>query len=461
MPSDNSHLPRILVVDDESSIRESLRLVLRRDFDVLTADGGRDALDKVGAFKPDLILLDIMMPEMDGLAVLERLKEQHPDPVVIMLTAVTSLKTVVEAMKNGAQEYLAKPFEVDDLKMVLRRALDHRDLHRELQQLRSQLTERFRNEKIIGEATSMADVFETIDQIRDRKTTVLIQGESGTGKELVARAIHFSSNRREQPFVVVNCAAIPENLLESQLFGHEKGAFTDAHQRKAGLFESADGGSILLDEIGEIPISMQPKLLRALQEREILPVGATEPIPIDVRIIAATNVDLEAAIETDQFRKDLYYRINVVAIDLPPLRERRDDIPRLAEHFLTKICDGQEAPAMTKEVLDALVAYDWPGNVRELENAIERLVALARDGRLNLENLPQAVAEGGKLELRRSDVLGGRMSLSAATRAFESELITEAMQQTGRNQSRAADRLGVSRRMLGYKIDKYGLSFAD
>jgi len=449
--------PRILVVDDEPSIRESLRIVLGKEFDVTAADGGRAAISRCAEAPPDLVLLDIMMPDLDGITTLERLKTDHPELVVVMLTAVTEIKTVVEAMRRGAEDYVSKPFEIGELRMVLTRALERRALRDEVQRLRGQLADRFSFHRIVGHSKGMQAVYNTIEQVAERRSTVLIQGESGTGKELVARAIHFTGGRAAAPFVVVNCAAIAETLLESQLFGHEKGAFTDARERRDGQFVAADGGTIFLDEIGEMPAPMQAKLLRVLQEREVLPVGATQPTHVDVRIITATNRVLHQLVEGGRFREDLYYRINVVPIQIPTLRERREDIPRLLEHFIARASEHDRQLELTPDAIDALVAYDWPGNVRELENTIERLVALAPHDRVAVEDLPQTIRSTGGLDNERAESFRGRLDFEEAVREFEGNLINEALRRAQNVQTSAAQMLGISRRMLKYKMDKYGL----
>ena len=451
-------LPRLLVVDDEPSIRESLRIALRKDFDVVTASGGQEALARFDEAPPDAVLLDILMPDTNGIALLEKIRAIDPETAVIMLTAVTSIKTVVEAMRLGADDYITKPFDIGEIKLVIAKALERKALKAEVRRLKSELAERFRFDRLVGRSKSMRAVYETIEQVADRKTTVLIRGESGTGKELVARAIHYTGARRDKPFVVVNCAAIPATLIESELFGHEKGAFTDARDRRIGRFEAADGGTLFLDEIGELAPGVQATLLRVLQEREFQRVGGTTPVRVDVRVVAATNRDLEQDIANGTFRKDLYYRINVVPLLLPPLRERNEDVPGLVEHFLDKYAESGARPKIDAAAIDALVAYAWPGNVRELENTIERLVALGPpEGQILPEHLPRNVVEEGRLQRLRADVLAGRIDFEQAVQEFERDLIAEGLARAGGIQTRAAEILGISRRILKYKMDRAGV----
>jgi DNA-binding NtrC family response regulator len=377
-----------------------------------------------------------------------------------MLTATQTRHTAFQAGRLGAYDYITKPFELEDLKLRIRHALEHEALRAENQELRSEVTRRYQFNNIIGKSKEMNRVFRTIEQIAGTKTTVLITGESGTGKEMVAKAIHYNSPRRDKPFVAINCAAIPESLIESELFGHERGAFTDARARQVGRFEVADGGTLFLDEIGELSAPTQAKILRVLQEKEIQRVGGTETLHIDVRLITATNKDLEEAIRSGTFRSDLFYRINVVPIFLPPLRERREDIPPLIDHFLKKLTDDHRRPArrFSKNSLDLLVNYDWPGNVRELENVVERVVALSDSETIEEKDLPDEVVNNYRANFLKREVLSGNIDFEKAERRFEEDIITAALERCNYVQTQAAEMLGITRRMLKYKMDKLGIA---
>jgi DNA-binding NtrC family response regulator len=451
---------RVLIVDDETGVRESLRMVLKDSYDPIAVGSGTDALDTLAAGPFDVVLLDIVMPGMDGLELLEEVRSRYPRVPVIMLTATKTVKTAVGAMKLGAFDYVTKPFDVDELRVILDKATENAALVREVEELRHEVGRRYQVDNIIGKSPKMQEVFRTVLTVAPLKTTILITGESGTGKELIAKAIHYGSPRLRKPLVTLNCAAIPETLLESELFGHEKGSFTDAHQKKLGQFELAHGGSLFLDEIGEMGPSTQAKLLRVLEHGEFLRVGGQRPVTVDVRIIAATNRDLSAAIKDGSFRADLYYRLNVVAVHLPPLRERRDDLVLLIRHFVTAKCRdmGIVEKAVRPEAVDALLRYPWPGNVRELENLIERILVLSEGPVITLEELPDQLkrteASPGNL---RDQVLAGRKSLGNAVDEFEREIIAEALQQMEFNQTRAAEMLGTTRRILKYRMDKLGI----
>ena len=451
---------RVLIVDDEIGVRESLRMVLKDAYDAMAVGSGAEALEALAAGPFDVVLLDIVMPGMDGLELLEEVRSRYPRTPVIMLTATKTVKTAVGAMKLGAFDYVTKPFDVDELRVMLDKATENAALQREVEELRHEVGRRYQVENIIGRSAKMQEVFRTVLQVAPLKTTILITGESGTGKELIAKAIHYGSPRARKSLVTLNCAAIPETLLESELFGHEKGSFTDAHQKKLGQFELAHGGSLFLDEIGEMGPSTQAKLLRVLEHSEFLRVGGQRPVNVDVRIIAATNRDLSAAINDGSFRADLYYRLNVVAVHLPPLRERRDDLVLLIRHFVTAKCRDMNIPekALKPEAVDVLLRYPWPGNVRELENLIERVLVLSEGPVIGLEDLPDQVkrteASPGNL---REQVLGGRKSLGDAVDEFEREIIADALQQTEFNQTRAAEMLGTTRRILKYRMDKLGI----
>jgi DNA-binding NtrC family response regulator len=455
---------RVLIVDDEPGVRESLRMALKEDYEPVALGSGREALEFLAANAVDVILLDIVMPGMDGMQLLEELRTRFPQLPIIMLTATKTVKTAVAAMKLGAYHYVPKPFDVDELRAILDKATERAALVREVEELRSEVGRRYHIENIIGRSAKMQDIFRTVHTVAPLKTTVLITGESGTGKELIAKAIHYQSPRARRPLVTLNCAAIPETLLESELFGHEKGSFTDAHTRRLGHFELAHEGTLFLDEIGEMGPSTQAKLLRVLEHGEFLRVGGTKPVSVDVRIIAATNRDLALGLKDGTFRPDLYYRLNVVTVHLPPLRDRRDDLLLLLRHFTQVKSRDMAIPEKTfkPEAVDMLVRYHWPGNVRELENLIERLLVLSEGQTIGVEELPEQV--------RRSDqdpgtikeqVLQGRKSLSTAVDDFEREIIMEALNQTDFNQTRAAELLGTTRRILKYRMDKLGIQGPD
>jgi DNA-binding NtrC family response regulator len=443
---------RVLIVDDERLQRDILQTILEAEgYETAAAGNGRQALAAAASTACDVVLTDLKMPDLNGLELLRELLQAQPGLCVILMTAHGTIDSAVEAMRRGAFDYLTKPLEKDVLLLVLRRAMERSRLMRENRMLQEQLRDRFRVENIVGEHGSMQDVLRMVHKVAASTSTVLIYGESGTGKELIARALHQLSDRRSRPFYAVNAAALPESILEAELFGHEKGAFTGAEARKVGLFEQASGSTLFLDEVGDLKLDLQVKLLRALQEREILRVGGTERIRIDVRIVAATNQDLERAVSEGRFRRDLFYRLNVIPIVLPPLRERRTDIPRLAEHFLVKYA-GARKKSLGSEALRALGAYDWPGNVRELESVIERAVLLSEDDEILPEDLPAAVGA-------RSAPARGVMDLEIPEsgidlEAFEAALIAKALQKAGGNVTRAARFLGLSRRTLQYRLQK-------
>ena len=451
---------RVLIVDDEPGVRESLRMVLKGDYEPVAVASGPEALDDLGRAPADVVLLDIVMPGMDGMKLLEELRSRWPHMPVIMLTATKTVKTAVGAMKLGAFDYVTKPFDVDELRVILDKATAQAALVREVEELRTEVGRRYHLDNIIGRSPRMQDVFRTVLMVAPLKTTVLITGESGTGKELIAKAIHYQSPRARRTLVALNCAAIPETLLESELFGHEKGSFTDAHTRKLGQFELAHEGTLFLDEIGEMGAGTQAKLLRVLEHGEFLRVGGTKSISVDVRIIAATNRDLAQGIKEGTFRPDLYYRLNVVTIHLPPLRERRDDMLLLIKHFTQTKAREMGIPEKTfrQEAVDVLLRYSWPGNVRELENLMERLLVLSDGSVIGPDDLPDQVKrtdqDPGTI---KEQVLQGRKSLSDAVDEFEREIICEALGQTDFNQTRAAEMLGTTRRILKYRMDKLGI----
>lgn len=435
----------ILVVDDEKSIRESMQLLLRDRYNVLLAKSGKEAVEIVKTHPVDLVLLDIRMPEIDGIEVLKLVKSIDSSIEVIMITAVVTVKKAIEAIRLGAYDYITKPFDIQALHEQVGKALEKRLLLMENITLRKLIEEDYQFEKIVGKGREIREIFKTIHEVAKSNATVLITGESGTGKELAARAIHNRSPRREKLFVAVNCAAIPENLLESELFGHERGSFTGATERQIGKFEIANGGTLFLDEIGSLPLPMQAKILRTIQEKEIERIGAGYPTPIDVRIISATNSDLRAEIKNYKFRQDLYYRLNVIPIHLPPLRERKEDIHLLASHFLNK-CNhkfGKKIEGISPAAMRLLENYEWPGNVRELENLIERFVVLAKSPRIEEEMVPPEIS--GKLE---TGVPSAAKTLAEAVMKFEADFIRKALDKSGGRKSKAARMLGIHRNTL-------------
>ena len=448
---------KILIVDDEISVRDSLRMIFKKDYQVIMASSAEEAMVKVQSQEPDLIFLDIIMPEKDGMQALKEIREMHPQTPVVMLTATKTLKTAVDAMKLGAYDYITKPFDVEELKIIAQKALESRDLRMENRRLQGEVEERYHFDNIIGKSREMREIYATIRQIAEKNSTVLIHGESGTGKELVARAIHFNSSRRNKPFEPVNCAAIPETLIESELFGHEKGAFTDAQTRRIGHFELAHQGTLFLDEVSELSLPTQAKILRALQERDFVRVGGGKTISVDVRLISATNKNLEEMMARGAFRSDLFYRINVVPLTIPPLRMRKEDIHLLVKHFLDKHA-GVGKKKISPEAMDMLVAYDWPGNVRELENIIERIVVLSNSDLISPDDIPPSLKIDSRVELIKLGVLDGRISFEDAEREFERDIIFEALKKSNFVQTRAAEILGISRRILKYKMDKYGIA---
>ena len=448
--------PVVLVVDDDPGVRESFRLILEDHYEVMDVSDGPAALDVVRASTIDLVLLDIRLPGMDGIEVLERIKAIDEGIEVILVTAVKTVRTAVAAMKLGAFDYLTKPFEEDELLSLSRRALERRALEREVAFLRSELARAHDLDEIVGRDPSIEKLHSLIVQVARTSTTVLITGESGTGKELVARAIHHQGPRRDGPFVAVNPAAIAETLIESELFGHERGAFTGAHQRKLGKFELAQGGTLFLDEIGTLRADLQAKLLRVIQEREIERVGGARPVKIDVRFIAATNTNLKEAIGRGAFRDDLYYRLNVVQVVVPPLRERIQDVPLLVDHFIRR--DNRRfhkrVEGLSPEALAALKAYWWPGNVRELENVIERCVVLAEGPVIQLNDLPLDVSLPQQAtKVRAAEAL----PLNEATDQFERQIVLRVLERVGWNLTEAGRILEVHRNSLRVKLARWGV----
>lgn len=448
--------PLLLVVDDEAGVRQSLQLVFNKSYHVMEACSADEAIEKTSSEKPDLVLLDIMMPGTDGLTVLKQIKGVHPDCQVIMLTGVNTARTAFAAKGTGAFDYITKPFDVEELRMRVEHALEKVQLSRELERLKEEVGRKYGVEQVIGRSKQIIDVFKAVSMVAAKKSTVLITGESGTGKELIARAIHYNSDRRAKPFVVVNCAALPDTLIESELFGYDPGAFTNASKRKVGRFELAHGGTLFLDEIGELNLGIQAKFLRAIEQETFTRLGGTEEIKVDVRLVAASNRDLEQRAKSGEFRADLFYRLNVVSLFLPPLRERRDDIPLLLDHFLRLKAREHSIPVKTlsPEVVDFFVSYSWPGNIRELENLIERLTILTPHETVMLRDLPTGMRSMDQTATLKEDVLSGSRPLSDAVDEFERELIVKALQRTGFNQTKAASLLGTSRRILKYRIEK-------
>jgi DNA-binding NtrC family response regulator len=447
----------VLLVDDDASFRRVVEYQLHEDgYRVLTAPNAAAALHRFHAEQVDVVLTDVRMPDSDGMELLARLKLLQPDLPVVMLTAHGTVGSAVEAMKIGAFDYLTKPFTREQLRVVLRKTLDVAALRQENRHLREVVAERFSFVHMIAGSRAMHDVTDVASRVVQTDTTVLLYGESGTGKELLAKAIHFHSDRKRHPFIVVNCAAIPESLLESELFGHRRGSFTGAVTDKQGKFEAANKGTIFLDEIGELPLLMQVKILRVLQNREIDKVGESRPAKIDVRIIAATNRDLEKMLADGGFRDDLYYRLAVVAIRMPPLRERADDIPLLVEHFVDKHAArlGRPRPSINRDVYSALNLYTWPGNIRELENIVERALVLDRDGVIGLDDLPDRL-RGREQGLGRLRIELPDEGLSLET--VERDLLQAALEKHDWNQTKAAAYLGITRSALLYRMQKFGL----
>jgi two-component system response regulator HydG len=445
-------LKTVLIVDDEQSHRLMLRAHLEREgFQIVEAADGHEAVGLVNERPFDLILMDIRMPTMDGIEALKRIKEASAATPVIMMTAYGSINSAVEALKAGAADYLTKPLDMDELIFKAQKALYYRQLEEENMLQKERLGLRFDFSSIIGTSPAMEKLFDTLSMAAPTEATVLLLGESGTGKELVANAIHQNSPRKDKPYVKVNCAALPETLLESELFGHEKGAFTGAIDKKKGRFERADGGTLFLDEIGEMSPPTQTKILRVLQEREFETVGGTKTIKVDVRIIAATNKDLTEEVRKGGFREDLYYRLNVVPITIPPLRERTEDIPLLAEHFLRIYSEKNKRgiKGFDTAVMDAFIGYSWPGNVRELENIVERIVIMSRVDTITLVDLPPGIAA--------PQGEGDRTPPPTSLREVEREAILKTLRQTGGNRTRAAHILGITRKTLQNKIKEYGI----
>lgn len=439
----------ILIVDDELILRESLSAWLARDdFYVEAVASAEEALERIRQTRYDIVFLDIKLEGMSGLEALKKIRDLDPDTAVVMITAYGSISTAVEAMKDGAHDYLLKPFEPETLTVLIEKILDRMARDRENLYLRAAYQERTKFENLIGQSPAMQEVFDLIQEVAPTESTVLITGETGTGKELVAKAIHTRSSRAQGPFVAVNCGALPEHLMESELFGHQKGAFTDAKTTKKGRLELAFGGSLFLDEVGEISLRMQIDLLRVLEERTFYRVGGTQPIEADFRVIVATNRDLEQAVREKSFRQDLYYRLKVISLEIPPLRKRKEDIPLLADHFRFRFAQetNKEIDSISREALDEMMLYDWPGNVRELENAIERAVVVGKSRSIQPQDLPIFSSTQSKEHQDQS------------LREIEKEHISSVLEQTNWNIKKSAETLGIDRSTLYHKIKRYGLS---
>jgi len=454
---------KILVADDEQSMREFLEIMFKKEgYHVSLAPNGEEVLKLAEKEIFDLVLLDIRMPRLDGISVLKKLKAISPETIVIMITAYASADTAIKAMKEGAYDYITKPFKVEEIKLIIKNALEKKNLQQENILLKQVVRDRYHFDNIIGQSSKMLALYDLLEKVAPTKTNILITGESGTGKELVAKAMHYNSPRKDKPFVTLNCGAIPEPLIESELFGHMKGAFTDAIATKKGLFELADEGTIFLDEISELPLLMQVKLLRVLQDKEFKRVGGTEDIRVDVRIISATNRDLEEGVREKRFREDLFYRLNVIQIKIPPLREKREDIPFLATHFLKKYSEelNKNMSTISPEALRILLNYDYPGNVRELQNIIERAVALESTQELTAQNLSSYLDEQLPLKKRPLDleIPNEGIDLEKVVEDLERTLLLKALEKTKGIKKKAADLLHINFRSMRYRLEKYRLN---
>lgn len=459
-------MEKILVVDDELSMREFLEIMLKKaGYDVENVADPEQALLRIENDSYDLVITDVLMPRMNGLELLKKIKEVSPEVIVLMMTAFASTETAVQAMKEGAYDYITKPFKVDEIQLIIEKALEKKRLFRENVSLKKELEIRYNFGNLIGSSSEMLKVYDLIRRVTDTKANILITGESGTGKELVAKAIHHNSSRRDRPFVTVNCGAIPENLLESELFGHVKGAFTGAVVNKIGLFEAANYGTIFLDEVGELTLGLQVKILRVIQEKVFKRVGGTEDQRGDVRIVTATNRDLEEEVARGRFREDLYYRLNVIQIKLPPLRRRPEDIPILAQHFVEKYSEelGKEVVKISKEAMDVLIRYHYPGNVRELENIIERSVALETANVVLPETLPPVVHKARREPAAFDGVTipAEGLSLEKLVEDLERRLLISALRKAGGVKKRASRFLQLSFRSFRYRLEKYGIDISE
>jgi len=455
-------MARVLIVEDDKNTLSGLTEILGEEgYDVVGVEGGQKALQLLEGEDFDILLTDLKMPDISGMELYERSKAYAPEMKTIVMTAYSSVKDAVEAMKKGVYEYLTKPLNLDELLLTLRKAVQETALVQENVELKDRIKTayRFADMTMIAKSKAMHELFQTITKVARSNSTVLIRGESGTGKDLVAHAIHYKSPRADQPFVQISCASFPETLLESELFGYEKGAFTGAETRKKGRFELADGGTLFLDEIGDISESVQTKLLRVLEEKKISRLGSTESIKVDVRLITATNRDLERAMETGRFREDLYYRLNVIPIFIPPLRERKEDIPLLSDYFLKRFAADNGKPDLrfSDEALELCLAYDWPGNVRELENAIQNAVVLGEGDVILPEHLPLTIHKKAKPIFVSDSLSSNGVSYQERMDSLERQILIEAIRRAGGNKAAAARRLGISLRTMRYKVKKYGL----
>ncbi len=450
--------PTILIVDDEPGARESLEVILEDDYQLLSVGSGQEALETLQKKLIALVLLDVNMPDMDGLAVLRKIKEQDEETDVIMVSALNQARKAVDAIKLGAYDYISKPYEPEDILSTVNRAIGKQRLYKELDFLRREVEEFRGFDQIISQNKTMQEIFQLIKKVAFTSTNILITGESGTGKELIARSIHRQGNRKNGPFVAINCAAIPSELMESEMFGHEKGAFTGAHTRTIGKFEYANGGALFLDEISVLRSDLQAKLLRVLQEREIERIGSNKPIKVDIRVISATNINLEDAVIRGKFRQDLYFRLNVVPISIPPLRERREDIPLVAKHFLKKFntAFNKKIPGFTEKAMDGLTKYHWPGNIRELENLIERIVVLLPGNEaIDLKDIPLEILMDPSQDIQ--DLEPEKMGLIKIREAIEKRIILNVLETTKWNQTEAAKILKINRNTLIQKAKQLGI----
>jgi len=450
--------PTLLIVDDELGARQSLEVILEDDFQVLTAESGQEALEIVQKEPVDLVLLDIHMPEMDGLEVLRKIRERDEEIDIVIVSALNLARKAVDAIKLGAYDYITKPYEPEDILSTVARVIHKRNLHKELDFLRREVEASRGFDQIVTQNKTMLQIFERVKKVAFTSTNVLITGESGTGKELIARSIHQQGNRKHRPFVAINCAAIPSELMESVMFGHEKGAFTGAHARTIGKFEYAHGGTLFLDEISVLRSDLQAKLLRVLQEREIERIGSNKPIKVDIRVISATNTNLRKAVAQGQFRQDLYFRLNVVPISIPPLSERKEDIPLLANHFLRKFntAFNKKIPGFSEKALAALARYPWPGNIRELENLVERIVVLsAGDEKIDLKNIPYEILMASDQDTKDAEMKRG--GLIKIRKAIEKQIILSVLEASQWNQTEAAKVLNVNRNTLIQKAKQIGI----
>jgi DNA-binding NtrC family response regulator len=446
---------RIMVIDDEESMCKFMQIMLKKEgYGVSSAQSGKEALEELQNSHYDLVIADLMMPEMNGLELLSKVKSIDPELNFIVMTAYASVDTAIEALKKGAFDYIAKPFKVDELKITIKKSLEQKRIVKENLDLKRQLKKEFSLDSFIGDTPEIIEMKKLVEKVALTDSTVLIQGESGTGKELVAKAIHHHSRRADKPFVTINCAALPETLLESELFGHTKGAFTGAIKDKEGLFFVADGGTFFLDEVGVISQAIQVKLLRVLEEKEITPVGSTKPIQVEVRLIAATNADLEQEVKLGNFRADLFYRLNVIPIHIPTLRERKDDIKLLTFYFIKKYCEKLQIKekSISDEAMNKLLSYSWPGNARELENTMERVILLAKDDEVKIKDLPENILSGEAVKL-----IEETRPETPSLETIEKSYIYWVLQRADWQKSKAAQILGIDSSTLYRKIEKYGL----